>query len=133
MHERRKFPRFRVMNPVICLRYGRQITMRTQNVSLGGLKLEANLDFKVGESLDFDILTNGTRVHCKGRILAIENFKDKVQVRLCFSHNSDMDFRKLSDYLHSFYWSRYQKWIIGGILILSTYIAYLFIRTYFFK
>ncbi|MFX0202643.1 MAG: PilZ domain-containing protein, partial [Candidatus Hodarchaeota archaeon] len=56
MEEKRKFPRFLVTKPVICFRYGRQMTMRTLNVSRGGLKLEANFDLGVGESIDLAIL-----------------------------------------------------------------------------
>jgi hypothetical protein len=127
--EKRKFPRFPVMNPVICSRYGRKMTMRTQNISLGGLKLEANFDLGVGESMDLAILTNGTRIHCKGRILAIEEFNHKVHARLRFVDNSDWEYRELADYLHTLYWGRFEKWVIAGILILSAYIAYLIIRT----
>jgi hypothetical protein len=127
--EKRKFPRFPVMNPVIYSRYGRKMTMRTQNISLGGLKLEANFDLGVGESMDLAILTNGTRIHCKGRILAIEEFDHKVHARLGFVDNSDWEYRKLADYLHTLYWGRFEKWVIAGILILSAYIAYLIIRT----
>jgi hypothetical protein len=129
IHERRKFPRFPVNNPVICFRYGRRMAMRALDMSLGGLKLEANFDLGVGESLDLAILTNGTRIYCKGRILAIEEFGNKVHARLCFSRPSDSQYRKLSDYLHTLYWGRFQKWTIAGILILSAYIAYLIIRT----
>ncbi|MFB0520108.1 MAG: PilZ domain-containing protein [Desulfatiglandales bacterium] len=131
MYEQRKFPRVPVMNPVICSRYGRRITMRTLNISLGGLKLEANFDLGVGESLDLAILTNGTTIHCKGKILAIEEFNHKVQARLCFSDPSDSEYRKLADYLHTLYWGRSQKWVIGGIFILSAYIVYLIIHPYF--
>jgi hypothetical protein len=87
--EKRKFPRFPVTTPILCFRYGRQITMRTLNISQAGLKLEANLDLRPGEPLVFDILTNGTRIHCKGTILAIEDLKDKVQARLCFTPTLD--------------------------------------------
>jgi hypothetical protein len=62
------------------------MTMQTLDISLGGLKLEANFDLGVGESLDLAILTNGTRIHCRG-----------------------------------------EKWVIGGIFILSAYLAYLLI------
>ena len=133
IHEKRKFPRFPAVVPVICSRYGRKMTMRTQNISLGGLKLEANFDLGVGESMDLALLTKGTRIYCKGRILAIEEFGNKVHARLHFAHTSDSEYRKLSDYLHTLYWGRFQKWVIGGIFILSAYITYLFIRTYFFR
>jgi hypothetical protein len=100
--------------------------MRTLNISLGGLKLEANFELRVGESMDLAILTNGTRIRCRGRILAIEDLKHKVHARLHFAHPSE-----LADYLHTLYWGRFQKWVIGGIFILSAYIAYLFIRASF--
>ncbi len=135
-HERRKFPRFAVAKKVVCSRYGREITMRTVDISLGGLKLEANFELGVGESMDLAILTNGTRIQCKGRILAIEDFKNKVHARLCFARTSDMDFWKLSDYLDTLSPGRrrlVRKGVIGGLLILSAYIAYLIIRTYFFR
>jgi hypothetical protein len=130
MHEKRKFPRFAVTKPVVCRRYGKQITMRTQNISLRGLKLEASSDLSVGETLYFDILTNGTRIHCKGTILAIEDLRHKVHARLHLTPTSDSQHTKLSDYLHSLYWGRLQRWIIGGVFILVAYIAYLIIRTY---
>jgi len=134
--EKRKFPRFSVTTPILCFRYGRQITMQTLNISQGGLKLEANLDLRPGEPLYFDILTNGTRIHCKGTILAIEDLKDKVQARLCFTPTSDSDYSKLSDYVDTLSGRKripFEKWIIVGLVILSAYIAYLFIRTYFFQ
>ena len=136
LQEKRKFPRFPLTKPVICFRYGRQMTMRTLDISLGGLKLEANFDLGVGESMNLAILTNGTRIPCKGKILAIEDFKNKVQARLRFAHISDMDFRKLSNYLNSLSRRKgipFNKWVIGGLFILSAYIAYLIIRTYFFR
>jgi len=129
IHEKRKFPRFPAVVSVTCSRYGRKMNMRTQNISLGGLNLEANFDLGVGESMDLAIITNGTRIYCKGRILAIEEFGNKVYARLHFAHPSDSEYRKLSDYLHALYWGRFQKWIIAGILTLSVYIAYLIIRT----
>jgi hypothetical protein len=131
MQEKRKFPRFAITNRVICFRYGRQMIMRTLNISLGGLKLEANFDLGVGESMDLAILTKNTRIHCKGMVLAIEEFRDRVHARLRFARISDVDFKKLSDYLHNLYWGGLQKWVISGIVILSAYIVYVLIRTYF--
>jgi len=128
MDEKRRFPRFPVSGRVTCSRYGRQITMRTLNISLGGLKLEAPFDLGVGESMDLAILIDGTRIQCRGTILAIEEFGNKVQARLRFTRTSDFEHRKLSYYLHTLYWGRFQKWVIGGIFILLAYIAYLFIR-----
>ncbi len=135
-HEKRKFPRFAVAKKVVCFRYGREMTMRTVNISLGGLKLEANFDLGVGESIDLAILTNGTRIQCKGRILATEDFRNKVHARLRFAHTSDMDLWKLSDYLNTLSRRRgnlIQKWIICCLFVLSAYIAYLIIRTYFVR
>ncbi|MFQ6080031.1 MAG: PilZ domain-containing protein [Thermodesulfobacteriota bacterium] len=132
--ERRNYPRFPVTDPVICYRYGRQMNMRPQNISLGGLKLEANFDLGIGESMDLAILTKGariSRIYCRGRILAIEDFKNKVHARLCFSFTSDMDFRELSDYLEFHSRGSFHKWVMGGLFILSAYIAYRIIRTYF--
>jgi len=127
MDEKRKSPRFPVKAPVICFRYGRQMTMRTLNISGGGLKLEANFDLKVGESMDLVILVDGTRIRCKGRILAIEEINHKVQARLRFIRT---EYRKLSDYLHTLSWKPFQKWIIAGVFILLAYIVYLIIRNY---
>jgi len=135
-HEKRKFPRFAIAKKVVCFRYGREMTMRTVNISLGGLKLEANFDLGVGESMELAILTNGTRIQCKGRILAIEDFKNKVHARLRFAQTSDVDFWKLSDYLDTLSRGKgklAQKWIIAGLVILSAYIAYLIIRAYFLR
>jgi hypothetical protein len=136
MHEKRKFPRFTVTAQIICFRYGRQMTMRTLNVSRGGLKLEANFDLGVGESIDLAILINGTRIQCKGIILAIEEFRHKVKARLRFARISEIDIKKLSNYLGTLSRGKgipFQRVVIGGLFILSAYIAYLFIRTYFFK
>jgi len=130
MHEKREFPRFSATIPVHCFRYGRQLTMRTLNVSLGGLKLEANFDLGVGESMNLDILTNGTTIQCKGEVLAIEDLKNKIHARLRFDSISDQEYKKLSNYLYALYWGRFQKWVIGGILILLAYIAYVFIHPY---
>ena len=136
MHEKRKFPRFTVTAQIICFRYGRQMTMRTLNVSRGGLKLEANFDLGVGESIDLAILINGTRIQCKGIILAIEEFRHKVKARLRFARISEIDIKKLSNYLGSLSRGKgipFQRVVIGGLFILSAYIAYLLIRTYFFR
>ena len=134
MHDKRKFPRFLVTKPIFCFRYGRQMTMRTLDISRGGLKLEANFDLDVGESLDLAILINGTRIECKGIILAIEEFNHKVRARLRFARISHVDFKKLSDYLDTLSHGRripLQKWLIAGLFILMIFIAYLLIRTYF--
>jgi hypothetical protein len=134
--EKRKFPRFAVTKTVICFRYGRQMTMRTLDISLGGLKLEANFDLGVGESMNLSIVTNGTSIPCKGRIVAIEDFKNKVHARVRFARNSDIDFRRLSDYLNSLSRGKgisFKNWVIGGLLMLSAFLAYLIIRTYFFR
>ena len=108
--------------------------MRTLNISRGGLKLEANLDLGVGEPLDLAILTNGTRIECRGIILEIEEFKHKVHARLRLSRISDGDLKKLSDYLNALSHGRripLQKWLMVGLFILMIFIAYLLIRTYF--
>jgi len=133
MLEKRKFPRFTLRNRVICFRYGRQMIMRTLNISLGGLKLEANFDLGVGESMDLAILANSTRIHCKGMVLAIEEFRDRVHARMRFARISDVDSKKLSDYLHSLYWGGFLKWVSSGIFILLALIAYILIRAYFFR
>ncbi len=133
MDEKRRFPRFPVSGTVICSRYGREMTMRTLNISLGGLKLETNFDLRSGETMDLTILINGTRIQCRGTILTIEEFGNKVQARLRFTRTSNSEYRKLCDHLHTLYWGRFQKWVIGGIFILSAYLAYLFIRTYLFQ
>jgi hypothetical protein len=133
MDEKRKFPRFTVTAPVICFRYGRHMTMRTLNISRGGLKLEANFDLGVGQPIDLAILTNNSMIQCKGIILAIEEFNHKVRARLCFSRISDGDFKKLSNYLNNLSRGKgtpFKQCLIGGIMILSAYIAYLIIRTY---
>jgi DNA-directed RNA polymerase sigma subunit (sigma70/sigma32) len=76
------------------------MTMRTLNIGFGGLKLEANFDLGVGESVDFSILTDRSRIQCKGRILAIEESGNKIQARLRFAPSSDWEYGKLSKYLH---------------------------------
>ncbi len=132
--EKRKFPRFPVSNTVFCFRYGRHITMRTQNISFGGLRLEANLDLRAGESLDFNILANGIRIHCKGKILAVEDLKNKVQARLSFTPTSDSEYMKLSHYLDTLSPRKripFEKVIIVGLFFLSAYVGYLIICAYF--
>jgi hypothetical protein len=134
--EKRKFPRFPVMKTAICYRFGRKMNMRTIDISLGGLKLEANFDLAVGEAIDLAILTDGTRIHCKGKVLGIEDLRNKVQARLRFAHTSDMDFRKLSDYLNTLSGGKgipLQRSVISGLLILSAFIAYLIMRAYLFR
>jgi len=134
--EKRKFPRLPIMGTAICYRYGRKMNMRTIDISLGGLKLEANFDLMIGEAIDFAILTDGIRIHCKGKVLGIKDFRNKVQARLRFAHTSDMDFRKLSDYLNSLSRGKgipLQRTVIGGLLILSAFIAYYLIRAYLFR
>ena len=134
--EKRKFPRFPATTPAICSRYGQQMTMRTLNISLGGLELEANFDLEVGESIDLVIVTNDTRIRCRGRVVAIEEFKNKVHARLRFTPSSHLEFRKLSEYLDTISGGKripFQKWIIWGMFILSAYVVYFIIRTYFFR
>ncbi len=136
MHEKRKFPRFPVTELVICSRYGRQMSMRTQNISLGGVKVEANFNLGVGESLDLAIITNDIRIQCKGIILAIEELNHRVRARLRFARISHVDFIKLSNYLDTLSRRKgipFQQWLIWGLFILSAYIAYLIIRTYLFR
>jgi hypothetical protein len=87
--------------------------MRTLDISLGGLKLEAPFDLGVGESMNFIILADGTRIHGKGKILTTEDFKNKVHARLCFDHTSDMDLRKLSNCLRVPSRRPLQKRVIG--------------------
>ena len=99
--DKRRFPRFPVTELASCLRYGKRMTMRTLDISLGGLKLEANFDLGPGELIDFVILTDGDRIQCKGRILEVEESRNKVQARLQFAHSSEWDYGKLSKYLHS--------------------------------
>lgn len=132
--EKRKSPRFPIMKPAICFRYGKQMSMRTIDISLGGLKLEANFELAIGESIDFAILTNGTRIRCKGRILGIEDLRNKVHARLRFAQISDMDFQKLVNYLDSLSRKKvipFQRGLFTGLLILLALIAYVIIRTYF--
>ena len=83
--------------------------------------LKANFDLRVGETIDLAILINGTRIQCRGTILAIEEFGNKVQARLRFTRTSNSEHRKLSDYLHTLYWGRFQKWVIGGFHPIGLY------------
>ena len=135
-HEKRKFPRFPVTNSVVCFHYGRRMTMRTLDISLGGLKLEANFDLEVGESVDLTILAGGNEIQCKGKILAVEEFSDKVRARLCFAPPLDWEYEKVSDYLDTLSHGRripFQKWLIVGLFILVAFIGSLLIRTYFLQ
>jgi len=87
--------------------------MRTLDISRGGLKLEANFDLGVGEPMDLAILTDNARIQCKGIM-----------------------YRKLSNYLNTLSRGKgtpFKQCLIGGIFILSAYIAYLIIRTYLFR
>jgi hypothetical protein len=77
------------------------MTMRTLDISLGGLKLEANFDLRPGELIDFAILTDVDRIQCKGRILEVEESRNKVQARVQFAPTSDWEHGKLSRYLHA--------------------------------
>jgi DNA-directed RNA polymerase specialized sigma subunit len=77
------------------------MTMRTLDISMGGLKLESNFDLGAGELIDFAILTDGDRIQCKGRILEVEESRNKVQARLQFTPTSDWEHGKLSRYLHA--------------------------------
>jgi len=123
--EKRKSPRFPIMKPAICFRYGKQMSMRTINIKLA-----------IGESIDFAILTNGTRIRCKGRILGIEDLKNKVHARLRFAQISDMDFQKLANYLDSLSRGKgitLQRAAITGLFILFALIAYVIIRAYFLR
>jgi hypothetical protein len=95
------------------------MTMRTLDISQGGLRLEANFELGVGESMDFVILINGTRIRCRGKILAIEELNHKVQARLRFTRTSSSEQRKLSDYLHSSSVKPFEKRLIGGLFILA--------------
>lgn len=113
MGERRKFPRFPVKKQVVCFRYGKEMVMRTLDISLGGLKLEAPFDLGVGESMDFAILADGSRIRGKGRILATDDFRNKVHARLCFDHTSNMDIRRLSHCLPVPSRRRSQRGVIG--------------------
>ena len=133
--EKRKFPRFPVMERAICFRYGKQMRMRTIDISKGGLKLEANFDLAIGESINFAILTNGNRIPCKGRVLGIKDLKNKVHARLRFAPSPEMDSQKLSDYLDTLSQGRgvlFRRAIICALLILLALTAYVIIRTYFF-
>lgn len=132
MHEKRKFPRFPVTIPIICFRYGRRMAMRALNISLSGLKLEANFDLGVGESLDLVILAKNTEIRCTGKILAVEELDHKVHARLRLAPASDSEYRKLTDYLHTLSPKRFQKWVIVGLSILMAYMVYVIIRSYFF-
>ncbi|MFB0507545.1 MAG: sigma factor-like helix-turn-helix DNA-binding protein [Thermodesulfobacteriota bacterium] len=118
MPDKRKFSRFPVTETVICSRYGREVTMRTLDISLGGLKLEANFDLRVGESMIFSIFTNNTRINCKGKILKIEEFGNKVQARLCFAPPSDWEYGKLSDYLNGLSRRPFQRRVVGDPALL---------------
>jgi len=134
VNEKRKFPRYPVERTVICHRFGKERSMRTVDIGLGGLKLESNFDIRTGESMDFAILTNSTSIRCKGTVLATEEFQGKVQARLTFSRTSDRDFRKLSNYLDTLSRGKgtfLQKGLLCVLLILSALIAYFIIRTYF--
>ena len=91
--------------------------MRTLDISQGGMKLEANFDLGVDEPIEFGILTDGKRIHCKGRVLETEEFGNKVQARLRFDRTSNMDFRKLSDFLRALSRRPFQRRVIDGSVL----------------
>jgi len=117
MHEKRRFPRFPVTKRVVCFRYGREMIMRTLDISQGGMKLEANFDLGVDEPIEVGILIDGKRIDCKGRILETEEFGNKVQARLRFDRTSNMDFRKLSDFLRALSRRPFQRRVIDGSVL----------------
>lgn len=117
------------MMPVLYFCGGKQLIGRTVNISLGGMKLETDFDLGVGESMDLAILANGTKIHCRGKVLGIEELGNKILARLYFDRISHSEYRKLSDYLQTLYWGCFQKWVIGGIFIVLAGIAYLMILT----
>ena len=73
--------------------------------------------FGVDEPIEFGILTDGKRIQCKGRILETEEFGNKVQARLRFDRTSNMDFRKLSDFLRAFSRRPFQRRVIDGSVL----------------
>jgi len=108
--------------------------MRTLDINLGGLKLEANFNLKVGEAVDLTILVGDNEITYKGKILALEEFSDKVRAKLCFAPLLDWEYKKFSDYLGTLSHGRripFQKWLFVGFFILVSFIAYLLIHTYF--
>ena len=136
IYEKRKYPRFLVMKRAICFRYGKPMRMRTIDISKGGLKLEANFDLAIGESINFAILTNGNQIRCKGKVLGIKDLKNKVHARLRFAPSPEMDSQKLSDYLDTLSRGKglpFRRAIICTLLILLALSTYVIIRTYFFR
>jgi hypothetical protein len=95
------------------------MSMRTLDISEGGLKLEANFDLGIGEVMDLAILINGKRIGCRGKILGIEELDRKVQARVRFTRTSGLDQRKLSDYLHTRSMKPLEKRLIGGLFVLA--------------
>ena len=93
--------------------------MRGLDISQEGLKLEANFDLQVGESLDFVILLNGTEIRCRGKVVAIEELGRKVRARVRFTRTASSEQRKLSDHIHIHSMSPRQKGLISGLLVFA--------------
>lgn len=93
--------------------------MQSLNISRGGLKLEANFNLQAGEFIDLSLLISGTMIRCRGMILAVEEHDRKVLARVRFTRASNVDQRKLSDYLQAVSMTRLQKGLIGGLFILA--------------
>jgi len=87
--EKRKHPRFRVNCPVSFVCFDKLKLGETQDLSLGGMKIQSRYMLFSGETYDFTVVMNGRAITPKGKIVYIENQPE-------FTYGAGVSFLQLS-------------------------------------
>lgn len=88
--EKRKHPRFRVNCPVSFICFDKLKIGETQDLSLGGMKIQSRYMFFTGETYDFTVVMNGHSISPRGKIVYIENQPE-------FTYGAGVSFLQLSE------------------------------------
>jgi hypothetical protein len=99
--ERRKYPRFE-LSQALAYQWGvTKGTLRTIDVSLGGVKIQTDSPIPVGDRLDLIILLEYEAIKPMGKVVRANlSSSGKYDVGICFETISDQCLKRLERFLH---------------------------------
>jgi len=88
--EKRRYPRFKINCPVSFICFDRLKIGETQDLSLGGMRIQSRYMLFRGETYDFTVVMNGHAISPRGKIVYLENEPE-------FTYGAGVSFLQLSE------------------------------------
>ena len=88
--EKRRYPRLQVNCPISFICFNKLRIGETEDISVGGMKIQSRYLLFTGETYDFTVVMNGRTISPKGKVVYFENQPE-------FSYGAGVSFVHLSE------------------------------------